>query len=565
MSSAIWRRYAARYRSSSQILFVCILVSVARAGLAVPVPLLVRYVFDHAINEHQAWTLVAAGAAILLLQVVNGAAGLWTRYVVLQRTKLVIRDLRSHALAKLYAVSRRFLDTADPGVIHDRIVHETERVDVMTNAVLDEIFPSLILALGVSGVLLYLDWRLFLVTVTLGPLLLGVGRLLGRLLRVRIDVYHRSFERFSHGVMFVLSAMDLTRLQAAETWELGRQREKLEELRCTSATMAWLSSAFAVLHQTVVAGVIMVVLVVGGVAVSRGAMTLGSLVSFFAGLVLLRGPVNLLLGSLPRVIEGAHSLCELYALLDESSTDPYTGTRALDFKGAAALEGVTFGYDGQAVLRNVSLTLRPGTVTALVGANGSGKTTIVSLILGFYRPWQGRLLADGMPYDELNLRDLRRQIGVVTQTPLLIPGTVRSNITYGVPEATFEEVREAGRLATVDRFVSTLGEGYESEVGERGVLLSGGQCQRVAIARALLCRPRLLVLDEPTNHLDEACMRELLGNLRSLEGSPTVLVISNLPEVQRYADEVFRLESGVLRRVEPAVDVLGREDPACPL
>jgi ABC-type bacteriocin/lantibiotic exporter with double-glycine peptidase domain len=196
-------------------------------------------------------------------------------------------------------------------------------------------------------------------------------------------------------------------------------------------------------------------------------------------------------------------------------------------------------------VNRVSLELHPG-ITALVGPNGSGKSTIVNLILGFYRPDGGSIVADGVPYTELDLRELRRAIGVVTQDALLVPGTIRDNLTYGIPDAPFEAVMEASRLAGVDGFVSRLEKGYDTPVGEDGNLLSGGQRQRLALARALIGKPRVLILDEPMNHLDERDSAEFLRRFTGAPDRPAILLISHREDAVLVTRRVYRLEQGTI-------------------
>jgi ATP-binding cassette subfamily B protein/subfamily B ATP-binding cassette protein MsbA len=198
----------------------------------------------------------------------------------------------------------------------------------------------------------------------------------------------------------------------------------------------------------------------------------------------------------------------------------------------------------------VSLRIEPGEHAALFGPNGAGKSTVVSLILGLYRPQDGHLAADGVPYGEVDVRGLRRQIGVVLQDPVIFPGTIAGNIAYGRPDATEAEIRAAAELATAAAFIDTLPDGYETQVGDEGGLLSGGQRQRIAIARALIARPALLILDEPTTYLDDRSITRLFHNLLHLEGAPSVLVISHDLEVVRKMDTVHHLRDGALVRTE---------------
>jgi ABC-type multidrug transport system fused ATPase/permease subunit len=185
---------------------------------------------------------------------------------------------------------------------------------------------------------------------------------------------------------------------------------------------------------------------------------------------------------------------------------------------------------------------------AVVGPNGAGKSTLVYLLLGFYRPQQGQVLATGVPFDEIDIRALRRSIGIVSQHPEFFAGTVRENIAYGSPGATRKEIEEAARAALAEEIIATLPEGYDTEIGDRGMRLSGGEGQRLAIARALLGRPRMLILDEPTNHLDTQAIGRLMRELARWHERPTLLTISHDPAVLEFAEVVYRLQDGTLSR-----------------
>ena len=308
--------------------------------------------------------------------------------------------------------------------------------------------------------------------------------------------------------------------------------------------MRALESRFVALHKTAVAIANVTILVIGGAMVALGSMTLGALLSFYVVVALLKDYVLQMLLMVTQLISGNEALKALYQFLKTEDPEPYQGNRQIVFRGNLAFEDVEFQYAEHPTLYDVSLSLDPPRRVALIGPNGAGKSTIIHLMLGFYRPQHGVVLADGIPYDELDISGLRRQIGIVPQDPLIFPGTITENIAYGNPDANVAQIQRAAEIATAHDFIRRLPQGYETLVGERGMLLSGGQRQRIAVARALLCNPVLLILDEPTNHLDEGSIHQLMLNLRMQPSIASIVIISHDLDVVREAEYVFVLEEG---------------------
>jgi ATP-binding cassette subfamily C protein len=237
--------------------------------------------------------------------------------------------------------------------------------------------------------------------------------------------------------------------------------------------------------------------------------------------------------------------------------EPPSGATQPTLERAIALEGVSIGYDGQSVLDDLSLTAPVGKITAIIGDSGSGKTTLVDLITGLVRPDRGRVCIDGVPLDDLDLMSWRHMIGYVPQEMLVLHDSIRANVTLGDPGLGTSEVESALRDAGAWGFVSSLPEGVESSMGERGSLFSGGQRQRIAIARALVHRPKLLLLDEATAALDPQSEAEVWETVSQLRGKATVIAISHQPALTGVADRVYRIESG--RAVEVSLGAEGND------
>jgi len=539
-----WRYYGNYYRGLTLPLAFAILGSIGQSMVLLVVPLLFKYGIDTVIPGEEFRRLFLVGVAIIGFYLLSGIIQLATRKVVLKLTKQAIQRFRDELMKKLVFLSRDTYTEADRGVLHTRIVQDTERLDIMSNALIVQLIPSLLGGLLLCVLMAVLNGILFATLLLIMPVLYGLSRLLGRRVRRSVRSYHRSFERFSKGVFFVIQMFDLLRIQAAESLELKRQRSKVEDLRVSSEAMALWNTAYVLVQDTVIAVAGVVVLVVGGISVARGAMSLGDLISFYVAMGLLKNFFRMLSVSIPQVLQGAESLTSLMRIIEIEERNPYRGKGKISFKGNVVMEGISFRYQDQWVLRDVDLDVSAGRLTGIAGPNAAGKTTMLNLILGFYRPDKGRLLAEGLPYDALDMTELRRSVGVVTQKPLLFSGTILENIVYGMPDATMKDVEEAARLATAHDFIESLPESYDTAVGDAGIALSGGQQQRIAIARAVLRRAPLLILDEPTNHLDRDVSRRLISNLKSIPFRPAVLLISHVRDVMAACSRVTLLREG---------------------
>lgn len=545
--AAVWRRYAAYYQGSYARLGVSILVAAGQALLVLPIALIVRFVFDVALPERNLLLLALGGLGILAITLANNGATLLVRRNMLGVTKRAIATLRRELLERCYLLSRRFHTNADRGELHAVLVHDTDRVDQMSNQLVSSLLPGICTTIALSLLLVYLSPILFLVILGVMPLLILASRWMRRRLARASANSHRSMERFSRGMYFVLQSIDLTRISTAEAYERERQGAQIQELSLASGYHWWLNTAYTSLHNGIVVTWGIIILIGGGWAVAQGWMSIGDLISYYVAVSFLATSLGSTLTAVPVIIEGNTALNRIDALLQTDEPEPYHGARAMTFRGNVRLEGVSFHYDADTVLRGVDLELKPGVVTAVVGVNGAGKSTLTYLILGFYRPDEGKLTADEVPYDEWDMAQLRAQTAVLMQDPVVFSGSIRDNISYGVANALDAQIIEASRLATADEFIRRLPQGYATQVGEEGKLLSGGQRQRIALARALLRQPALLILDEPTNHLDAQAIAALMQNVKRMTPQPAILLISHDTSVALQADEIYRLDDGRLR------------------
>ena len=558
-----WRYFLQFFRGHYRRLALTAFISVAQSLVIIPTLLLVRYVFDNAIPQKNVRVLVFIGIGIFAFRLVNSGLSLWVRSMNIRTIKTAIFNLREDLLKRLYALSRTAHTQLDQKTTHARIVLDTERLSNMSDSLISQFLPAVFTGLALIIALLFLNWYLFLIMISIAPVIFFASRYTGTLVKKEVHSCQRSFEAFSKGVMFSLRHMDLTRVQTAESQEMERQTGILRDLRSRTGNMIFMYAVHGNVQSilTGLSGVI--ILIVGGISVTNGTLTLGEFISFYVAAGYLNGYVNTITSSVAVVLAGNESMVTLHQLAETKNVQPYTGKKQVELKGFFSLKSVSFRYGDRPLLNNVSLRLRPDSKIAIIGPNGIGKSTVTQLILGFYRPLSGGLFADDLPYEELDMIHLRKQIGVVMQDPALFSGTVLESISYGSVDGDRERIIRAARMAMADEFIRKLPEGYDTQIGEDGVLLSGGERQRLALARALLRRPKLLILDEPTNHLDRAAIRQLIGNLDELDDRPSILIISHDMNVITSAHEVYQLKNGVLRPAVPVLASSGAEAGGC--
>jgi ABC-type bacteriocin/lantibiotic exporter with double-glycine peptidase domain len=544
----VWGAFSRLITGSGRLAALSLVLSVAQSLALVPIALLVRRAFDHAIPSDDTGELLLLGAAILGLYLLSLGLGLIGRYVVLNVTKPAVARVRSELIDHVIWLPRSFYDVTDTGRLHSLIVQDTERLDTMAKYLLAIVIPSLGTAAILIASLAIIEPLLFAVLVVTLPLLVLVARLLRDVLKRRVRAWQESSDAFSALALATLRSATLIKLRTAEEEAIAANAAQAADLGVAGQRVGWVQQAYG-LSQIALGGVAgVVVLIGGGVSVANGSMSLGDLIAFMAVLAMARGQLNWVVAALPDVLTGLAAIERIDDVLENTEHEPYRGTRPIDVKGAVAWEEVTFGYSREEppVLLDVSLAVETGERVAILGPTGAGKTTLMLLLLGLYRPWSGRITVEGAPLAEIDVRALRRQAGALLQDGATMRGSVAENIAFGRPQASQAEIDRAAALATVEEFVADLPRGYQTNIGDDGVRLSAGQRQRIALARALLGGPPLLMLDEPTSHLDPATADRVLDNLGALDPRPTLLLVTHDPLVAQRADRLVEVRGGRL-------------------
>ncbi len=545
MNLLAWHYYLQFYRGHYRWLSAVVLVSVGQVFILLPIPLVIRYLFDELLVPNaDRGRLFLAVSSIILLYSLNSAIALWSRYSMLKIGKIAIQNFWLELLKRLYSLSRLHYHQIDENRLHTIINQDTRRLDVMMNNLIAQVIPSVLISIVFAIILVKLNPVLSLLTFVFFPAIYAINFWIGKRIQGRITNYHRACEDYARGSHFIFQHMDLTRLRGAEAREIKRQMSLVQQEHRTHEKFVWLGEMHGQINSLLMTSMILVLLVMSGYLLSQGQGTSGETIAFLGTAWLAKGHAFRIINLMPHLLEGHESLAKLYdVMITDAPLTPYSGTRKIEFSGKIQLENVGFNYTNQPLFKGVNFVIQPGKISVIMGANGAGKSTLISLILGFYKPNQGQLYANNLDYEELDIALLRKSIGVVMQDGSVFEGTVRENITYGLDNISEIQLHQTCQWAIAHDFISNLEQGYDTLVGERGIRLSGGQRQRIAIARALITQPKLLILDEPTNHLDLETIQMLLQNLRHLETTPAVLIISHNPDVLKEADELYQLSN----------------------
>jgi ABC-type multidrug transport system fused ATPase/permease subunit len=532
-----------------RVLLLALASSVVAPVAAMVLPFTAKLVVDEVIGKSRGELLLplalVAGLGVL---VQAGASYAAAQFAALGGHRAVVR-LRQRLHQHTMRLPARFFDSHQSGALVSRIITDTEQVRSLFSSGMLQLLSGALSGVLAFGVLWYINWQL---TSILAALLFVVTFGLIRGFHRLNPCFHTAAElqaALAGRLTQVLGGIIVVKTCAAERREAHLFARDTHRLLRTSLQAARLVSALIGAIALAIGGVSLVLLVVGGQAVAAGAMTLGDLALFVVLVSLLSTPVVQVAAIGSDLGQGLAALTRIAEVLD-LPTESGRDIRPMSLPSRAAsvvFDDVSYAYDpGRPVLRGVSFSALPGSITALTGPNGAGKSTLLALLMGLDSPSSGRILLGGLPLGSLPLAEYRRSLGVVLQQNQLFDGTVGENIRYGRPAASPAEFRRAARLAHCDELVEALPQGYETLVGERGVKLSGGQRQRVAIARAILADPRILLLDEAASQLDSESEQLLEQALLALCSGRTTFVVTHRVTTVRRADQILVLRNGAI-------------------
>jgi ATP-binding cassette, subfamily B, bacterial MsbA len=543
--------YARPYWATMLLAVITLLFS---AGLGLVLPLVVRQLVDIVLIDKSLDTLNRLALLLLAVFIVQAIFSFIHQLSLASVGEHVVADLRIELYTHLQELSLSFFADRRTGEIVSRLTND---VTVLQSAITSDLVALLrqtITLIGAAVLLFVLDWRLTLIILTAIPFVSLTMVALGRRIRAAAKAVQDALAEAANVLEETTAAVRIVKSFARESYEIGRFTERVNHTFQAAMRRARITATLGPLIGFMAFFSITITLWFGSYEVIQGRLTAGGLVAYLIYTMMVATPIATLAGLYAQFQSALGSSERLFELLD---TRPEVVSRPdapplSPIRGEVAFHDVHFAYSTIPVLRGVSFTARPGQIIALVGPSGAGKSTLINLIPRFYDPAGGAITIDGCDIRNVELKSLRRQIGLVPQETILFSDTVEANIRYGRLAATLAEVEAAARAANAHDFiVNELADGYQTLVGERGIKLSGGQRQRVAIARAILKDPRILILDEATSSLDsesEALVQEALQRL--MRGRTSFVIAHRLSTVVN-ADWVLVVDHG--RVVEQGV------------
>jgi ATP-binding cassette subfamily B protein len=536
--------YLTRYGKRYAIGFTTLAIA---QGVGVLVPLLIKMGIDGlnaGLTRHK--LLVYAGL-LLGIALLKAVFQFWMRWILIGISRDVEYDLRNDLFAHLSRLSQRFYVTTRTGDIMSKLTNDLNAVRNLVGPGIMYSASTVVVMLATISLMVHLDFRLTLLAVAPLPLASLLVKFFGQRIHDRFERIQAMYSEVTERVRENISGVRVIRAFCQEEAEMATFDRMNREFVEKNKRLIWISSFLWPVLALMFAFAFMLIMLVGGRHVLEGRISVGTFAAFNVYLMYLIWPI-IALGWVVNLLQrGLASLDRLWTIF---LAQPDIDDRAVparpvtDLRGEIEFRNLTFSYNGKPVLKNVNLHIPAGKSVAIVGATGSGKSTLVSLIPRLYDAPEGTLFVDNVPIRQIALESLRRHIGFVPQETFLFSASLRENVKLGAPEATNAEVEAAVDTSNILPEIREFPKGFDTLVGERGITLSGGQKQRTAISRAIILDPRILILDDALSSVDTQTEEKILGRLTGIMAGRTTLMISHRVSTVRNADEIVVLHDG---------------------
>jgi len=539
-----------------------VLIILLLALIALITPLVTRYLIDEVILAGQLHLLLAVGLVLVVIKIAERIGSVYQVYHFNRFENQVLLDIQHKLYDHTLRFPKSFFDGKEIGYLMSRLSSDVMEMRLLFSNTMIYIVSQMLRFIGGVALVLVLEWQLALLVIAPIPFMVLVVAYFSR--KTRIISLWGLEERavVAQGLQESLSAASLIKSFSTEERTVNQLMSRIKASLQVALEGTTVGSLANLAINALPDLVRLAVLLVGAFWTVQGNWTLGSLLAFLSYLGYVYGPVQYLASfnlMLQRALAAFERVRALFAIVPEEKPD--TGMAVDHLEGKVSFDNVSFTYGkGEPVLDGLTCEIFPNEKVAIVGPSGVGKTTLLSLILQFYRPTQGQICFDDRPASAYDLRSLRQRIGYVSQSALLLSGTILDNLRYGNPEASMEDVTRACKVANIHDFIQGLSDGYQSLIGERGVNLSEGQKQRLSLARAIIKEPDILILDEPTAALDYATERSIFETLPDLFQGKTIFIVTHRPSTIRRASRILLLNKNRLVATGTHEDLLARND-----
>ncbi|WP_028545323.1 ABC transporter ATP-binding protein [Paenibacillus taiwanensis] len=532
-------------KPSKLMLMVALLMSIGSTAVSLVIPMFTKGMVDNFSMSKLDGMQIALLAGAFIVQTIAAGLSIYLLNLIGQKA---VAGLRDRLWRKMLVLPVSYYDQNKTGETVSRITNDTGIVKAFITEHLASFFTGIVSVVGSFIVLLYLDWQMTLIMLIVIPLAALILVPLGKQMFKISKGLQDETASFTAVLSQVLSEIRLVKASNAESREYEKGSKGIHNLQRFGIKEGVVQALISPIMSFVLMVLLVVVIGYGGMRVSSGVLSAGELVAFILYLIQIVMPMSQLSMFFTQLQKAIGATEHMISILDTQEEDHSSGKEVTQTNLPITVEQVHFAYsEAEPILENISFTIKPGKVTAIVGPSGGGKTTLFSLLERFYMPTSGIIKLGQQGITEFSLQSWRSQIGYVSQESPLVDGTIRDNICYGMDqEVSQQQLERAAEMAYADGFIRELTDGYETEVGERGIKLSGGQRQRIAIARALLRNPQILMLDEATSSLDSRSEIVVQKALHNLMKGRTTLVIAHRLSTVVDADQILFIEKGKL-------------------
>ncbi len=538
--------YLARYKTRYVAGFLCLLVA---QGVGITPPLIIKAGIDALSAGVTSRTLLLYAALLLGIALTKAVFQFWQRWILIGISRDIEYDLRNDLFRHLMRLSPRFYTETPTGDLMSKLTNDLNAVRNLVGPGIMYSAGTVTLGIATISIMLSLDWRLTMLALAPMPLVSIAVKVFGKMIHDRFEKIQEMYSRLTEKVRENLSGVRVIRAFTQEDAEMAEFDRMNHEFVRKNQGLIWITSSMWPAMALLFALAFLLIMIVGGRHVLTGRISVGTFAAFNVYVFYLIWPI-IAVGWVMNLLErGLASLRRLNTIFEAKPeiTDAEIGPQPLrSIRGEIEFRNLSFSYNGRAILKNLSLHIPAGKTVAVVGATGSGKSTLVGLIPRLYDAPPGTVFVDGVPIREIPLAVLRSSIGFVPQETFLFSETIRENMKFGTLNASDSDVERAAEISNILPDIQGFPRGFDTMVGERGLTLSGGQKQRTAISRAVIRDPRILILDDALSSVDTYTEERILRHLTDVMAGRTTLLISHRVSTIRYADEIVVLHDGAI-------------------